>query len=118
MGRAWFAAIVLALAACVSEPSARAQGFGLSALLNPEGSRLFPQLVVYPRHAGKPDTRWRDFKWKYVDYRKQRARFRLFFYEEEAWTAKFALPEIEQEMEYLGAIFNYTPEIPFSYLLF
>lgn len=98
-----------------------AQGFGIAGLLNPEGSRLFPQSVIYPRHPGKPDPRWKAFKWRFVDLNAPSAastRFRLFFYDEEDWTARFVLPMIKTEIEELAKTFNYSPSRQFNYLLF
>lgn len=100
---------------------ALAQGFGIAGLLNPEGSRLFPQSVIYPRHPGKPDPRWRAFNWQYVDLDVPSAastKFRLFFYDEEDWTARFTLPIITAEIDELAKTFNYTPSRQFNYLLF
>ncbi|MBI3556855.1 MAG: hypothetical protein HY074_11380 [Deltaproteobacteria bacterium] len=97
--------------------SAHAQ-MGLGALLNPEGSRLFPQNIIVPRHPGKPDLRWRSFDWKFADSASGEPKYRLYFYTEENWTARFAMPHIDSEVAYLSSVFNYTPEIRFNYVLF
>src|SRR4051794_31474585 len=76
-----------------------AQVLGLGALLNPEGSRLFPQSVIVPRHPGKPDPRWRAFDWQWLDLTTGPTEFRLYFYREEEWTAKFAIPRIEKQVD-------------------
>lgn len=102
-------------------PRAHAQGFGVAGLLNPEGSRLFPQSLVYPRHPGKPDPRWKAFDWKFADLQApgtHPARYRLYYYSDEDWTARFAAPLIETQVEDLAREFNYTPSRQFSYLLF
>src|SRR5690349_19214147 len=62
-----YALAALLVIFALPSPRALAEDFGVGAILNPEGSRLFPQTVVYPRHAGKPDPRWRDFDWRYFD---------------------------------------------------
>lgn len=113
---------------------AAAQGFGISAILNPEGSRLFPQSIIYPRHAGKPDPRWKDFEWHYADRSTPSAtgetRYRLFFYDVDSsadspaalhdrfWPAEFAIPKIDSQISALSSEFNYNPTKSFSYLLF
>ncbi|MCM2321838.1 MAG: outer membrane protein assembly factor [Oligoflexia bacterium] len=97
---------------------AAAQPFGIAALLNPEGSRLFPQLILYPRHPGKPDPRWRSFDWRFTDNMADHSRYRLYFYEEEDWSARFAMPRIRQQVENLSRTFEYSPSKQFSYLLF
>ena len=87
------------------------------ALLNPEGSRLFPQTIVYPRHPGKPDPRWKSFEWKYLDFEVKGAQVRLYFYEEEEWIARFVIQKIEAQIKDLIEIFHYVPSKGFSYLL-
>jgi hypothetical protein len=91
---------------------------GLGQFLNPGGSRLSPDSVVFPRRAGKPDPRWQTFDWKFIDPAVPNAPMRLYFYQEESWVAEFALPEIKHEIDYLKGVFNYTPKEKFSYLLF
>ncbi len=98
-------------------PKAHAQ-MGIGALLNPEGSRLFPQNIIVPRHPGKPDLRWRNFDWKFVDSASTEPKYRLYYYTEEDWTARFAMPRIDSEVNYLSSVFNYTPDIRFNYVLF
>jgi len=61
-----FIAFVLTICLLAVSHSARAQ-FGLGGLLNPEGFRLLPQVLVAPRHPGKPDPRWKSFRWKFFD---------------------------------------------------
>lgn len=97
---------------------ASAQNIGIAALLNPEGSRLFPQSVLFPRHPGKPDPRWKSFEWRYADDRADSSKFRFYFYTEEEWAARFALPRVRREVQELTRTFNYSPKTPFSYLLF
>lgn len=99
-------------------PSARAQIFGISSLLNPEGSRLFPDFLVAPRRPGKPDLRWRTFNWRYTDITTRPAKYRLYFYEEETWTAQFAIPQINAQIQELTTVFKYAPSKDFIYLLF
>ncbi|OFZ21541.1 MAG: hypothetical protein A2X94_05400 [Bdellovibrionales bacterium GWB1_55_8] len=98
--------------------TALAQAVGLSAMLNPEGSRLFPQTFVAPRHPGKPDPRWKNFDWKFTDISSGPTRFRLYFYEEESWTAEFVIPRIRRDIESLSDTFHFRPPLEFSYLLF
>lgn len=120
----WFCSLVKALTLlvpCVLAQSAFAQinPFGLLGFLDPEGSRLFPSALIAPRHPGKPDPRWRMFDWKYTDFDASGSKIRLFFYEEERWTARFALDELQTEAAYLKEQFNgFTPPTRFNYLLF
>lgn len=95
-----------------------AQFAGIGALLNPEGSRLFPQSVLFPRHPGKPDPRWRSFSWFYTDRVADSSRYRLYFYEEEEWAARFVMPRIRKQIGELSKTFAWSPARPFSYLLF
>jgi hypothetical protein len=95
-----------------------AEPVGLSALLNPEGTRLFPQSVIFPRHPGKPDLRWRSFDWQYTDVKADKVEYRLFFYKEELWTAKFVIPKLKEQISYLTEKFGTTPKKRFAYLLF
>ena len=113
-------AIVAALlwGGIVTARSAGAQVLGIAALLNPEGSRLFPGSLVYPRHAGKPDPRWRTFDWSYADLNLSDAPLRLYFYNEESWAAQYVVPELRAEIQELRTIFNYIPKQRFTYLLF
>ncbi|MCM2278957.1 MAG: hypothetical protein NDJ89_12850 [Oligoflexia bacterium] len=110
--------LMTCIAALLEAAQARAQAFGIAALLNPEGSRLFPQLILYPRHPGKPDPRWRSFDWRFTENMADHSRFRLYFYEDEDWSARFATPRIRQQVEDLTRTFDYSPSKPFSYLLF
>ena len=112
--------LCLAALLTVMAPSlAQGQEFGLGSILNPEGSRLFPSPVVLPRHAGKPDPRWRGFSWSYVDENVNGTPYRLYFYQEEAdWPTRFAMPQLDEEIRYLQGVFNYKPKKQFAYLLF
>ena len=98
--------------------AAHAQIFGLAALLDPEGSRLFPQSIAAPRHAGKPDPRWRRFNWQFTDLAAGPANFRLYFYDEEEWSARFVAPRIQAQVAELSKTFNFVPPSRFSYILF
>jgi len=109
---------VVTLFSCLIARPLMAQPIGIAAILNPEGSRLFPQSIIFPRHPGKPDPRWKNFNWQYVDFKKEQTSYRLYFYEEEAWTAQFTAPLIAEHIQYLGELFNYYPTQSFSYLLF
>jgi hypothetical protein len=91
--------------------------FGLSSILNPEGSRLFPQTLTIPRHPGKPDLRWRAFDWEYTDRIVKGVSYRLYFYKEEEWIAQLAIPFIEEQILRLIHTFNYRPSKRFAYLL-
>lgn len=91
--------------------------FGLSGLLNPEGSRLFPQTLMVPRHPGKPDPRWRSFEWEYTDREVNHAQYRLYFYAGEEWVSRYAIPRIDEQIQNLIDLFHYTPSKQFSYLL-
>jgi hypothetical protein len=91
---------------------------GLAGLLNPEGSRLFPQPLVFPRHPGKPDPRWKNFDWKYIDFNERAAQVRLYFYTDERWAAELAVPAIHEQIKYLQDVFRYSPSKRFSYILF
>ncbi len=95
-----------------------AQVMGLGWLLNPEGSRLFPQSILYPRHPGKPDPRWKVFDWKFVDQSADSTKYRLYYYEGEEWSARFAASRISTQVAELAHVFGYSPSKPFSYLLF
>ena len=114
--------VIVGLLVLIVAQNASAQSFGLSALLNPEGSRLFPQPVVYPRHPGKPDPRWKTFKWFLLDRvtpAPQTTKYRLYFYESEEWSARFAIPRLERQITELTKLFNgYSPRKEFAYLLF
>jgi hypothetical protein len=101
-----------------STPSAEAQFEGFANLLNPEGSRLFPQLFVFPRHPGKPDPRWRSFNWEHVDGKARDVDYRLYYYDTEKWAAEFALPRIHDQVDTLIDLFDYSPSRRFDYLLF
>ncbi len=90
---------------------------GLGGVLNPEGSRLFPQIIVYPRHPGKPDPRWTEFQWKFLDLDSKGAKFRLFFYDGEEWITEFVIPLIKEQISSLIEEFEYVPTSKFSYLL-
>ncbi len=107
-----------ALAVLLNASTAKAQMVGIAALLNPEGSRLFPQAFVAPRHPGKPDPRWRSFNWHYTDLAAGKSEYRLFFYEDELWTARFVVPRIQAQVEALTKLFKFSPPKKFSYLLF
>lgn len=96
----------------------RAEGFGVGLLLNPEGSRLFPEVLVLPRNAGKPDLRWKTFDWEYTDVNTRSGRYNLYFYKGEEWTASFAKPQIDSQITHLSGVFSYAPSQKFSYLLF
>jgi hypothetical protein len=80
--------------------------------------RIFPQIFVLPRHPGKPDRRWRAFDWKYSDFIEDRADFRLHFYPEAEWTARFALSEVRSQLQDLIEEFDYSPSRRFDYVLF
>jgi hypothetical protein len=110
--------VILSVAIQEGIPTAHAQPFGISALLNPEGSRLFPQSLLYPRHPRKPDPRWRSFEWRFVDHSVGKTKYRLYLYEAEDWTARFAIPRINSAVQDLSRIFSYTPSREFSYILF
>jgi hypothetical protein len=126
--RFFFALTFLGLAAHTAGTAhAQMPGLGMGWLLNPEGSRLFPQTVVYPRHPGKPDPRWKVFDWHYRDFEhrhgKQAISWRLYFYdvghgEPSYWTAEYAAPVIEAQVRELANEFGFAPERRFSYLLF
>lgn len=102
----------------VISPALYAQPFGIGMILNPEGSRLFPQSILFPRHPGKPDPRWREFKWNFIEEKYDNTRYRLYLYELEEWSARFAIPQINSGIAELEKLFSYTPTHPFSYLLF
>jgi hypothetical protein len=109
----------MVIGALVQSAHAQINPFGLLGFLDPEGSRLFPSALIAPRHPGKPDPRWRMFDWKYSDFDASGSKIRLFFYEEERWTARFALDELQTEAAYLKEQFNgFTPPQRFNYLLF
>ncbi len=101
-------------------------GLGMGWLLNPEGSRLFPQAIIYPRHPGKPDTRWKVFDWHFRDFKIDQASYRLYFYDVSEtpedprpyWTAEFAAPIINLQIQELARDFNFWPRDRFSYILF
>lgn len=114
---AWLGSLLLSALSATSH----AQGFGIGALLNPEGSRLFPQSIVFPRHPGKPDPRWRSFDWRFTETSTplETASFRLYFYDEEKWAAQYTLPRIQSQVDSLVKKFGgYRPSKKFSYLLF
>lgn len=109
--------------------TAQVPGVGVGWLLNPEGSRLFPQPVIYPRHPGKPDPRWKVFDWHYRDFKTQATPWRLYFYDvadrypaqgadTSYWTAEYAAPVIDSQIRELAATFGFWPSERFSYLLF
>jgi hypothetical protein len=103
----------------VFQAPARAETVGLGLLLNPEGSRLFPQQIIVPRHAGKPDPRWHIFDWRYIDRDASGAKFRFFFYSGEEWPARFALDQVPQHIsELIGRFGGYVPSQRFNYILF
>jgi hypothetical protein len=110
------APVLAALALAVSTP-ARAQ-LGIGNILNPEGPRIFPQIVIYPRHPGKPDPRWRAFEWRSVDETVGSSHYRLYFYEGEDWSARFVVPRLREEIESLERSFDFSPPQRFNYLLF
>jgi hypothetical protein len=114
----WCAAFLALLLTLLSSRDAAAQMIGIANMLNPEGSRLFPQSFTVPRHPGKPDPRWRSFEWRFVDLAQGPSRFRLYFYEEELEAARFAIPRIRRQMEELSGVFHFWPKRDFSYLLF
>jgi len=87
--------------------------FGLAGILDPGAAGY-----VVPRHAGKPDPRWKAFDWRFVDVPLQNSRMRLFFYSGEEWTARLALPEVRRQIDELSKVFNYQLKKNFSYLLF
>ena len=118
MSRVAVATACVALTLSAMPANSVAQLISIAALLNPEGSRLFPQPVIYPRHPGKPDPRWKNFDWHYMDIRSNSSKYRLYFYTGEEWSAKFAIPKINDQMESLSKVFGYTPTQQFSYLLF
>ncbi|MBU6376851.1 MAG: hypothetical protein KGQ59_12690, partial [Bdellovibrionales bacterium] len=105
---------------------AQIPGLGMGWLLNPEGSRLFPQAVIYPRHPGKPDLRWKAFDWNFREMHVGPATYRLFFYDVSEhpsdplpyWTAEYAAPIIELQIRELARDFRFWPKDRFSYLLF
>jgi len=102
----------------VISPALYAQHFGIGMILNPEGSRLFPQSILFPRHPGKPDPRWREFKWNFIEEKYDNTRYRLYLYELEERSAQFAIPQINSGIAQLEKLFSYNPTHPFSYLLF
>lgn len=108
-------ALLLAFACAIQS---HAQPFGLSMVLNPEGTRLFPQSILFPRHPGKPDPRWKSFEWNFIEEKSDHTHYRLYLYESEDWSARFAIPRINAEIKKLSQIFSYTPSKKFSYLLF
>jgi hypothetical protein len=109
-----------------NEVHAQVPGLGMGWLLNPEGSRLFPQAIIYPRHPGKPDTRWKVFDWHFRDVHVDQATYRLYFYDVSVspkdprpyWTAEFAAPIINLQIEELARDFHFWPRERFSYILF
>jgi uncharacterized protein YbaA (DUF1428 family) len=110
--------LLLTLPALLAAEPVNAQSFGLANILNPEGTRLFPQLLIFPRHPGKPDPRWKAFDWKSTEQKVGNARYKLFFYEGENWGARFAIPRINEQIESLTESFGFTPPVTFNYLLF
>jgi len=114
----FFAFLCVSFAALL-QSAAMAQGIGIAALLNPEGSRLFPQVLLFPRHAGKPDPRWKSFQWRYIDQAAGPAKYRLYFYEGEQWPARFTIPRLQGQVADLTRKFNgFAPNKQFSYILF
>ena len=109
-------AICLVSLSLILESTSHAQ-FGLSGILNPEGSRLFPQTLTIPRHPGKPDPRWKTFNWEFLDRDVNGAKYRLYFYQGEEWIVRYALPQIEEQIRSLIKIFHYVPSKQFTYLL-
>lgn len=69
--------------------------------------------LVATRHPGKPDPRWHEFDWHFVE----REPFRLHFYKGEEWTARFALPRIEAQVKELTETFG-PLKANFEYMLF
>lgn len=112
--------LILAVAVAASAlPSQNAWAFfGLTNFMNPEGTRLFPQSILFPRHPGKPDPRWRSFDWRYIDEQADGSKYRLYFYDDERWAARFVLPRISEQIADISKEFGYTPSRRFSYLLF
>lgn len=45
-------------------------------------------------------------------------RMRLYFYDEEDWTARFVIPRLRKQVASLSREFNYAPSKEFSYMLF
>jgi hypothetical protein len=130
-GLSFFRALFLWLAFLLTpfpgnEVRAQVPGLGMGWLLNPEGSRLFPQAIIYPRHPGKPDTRWKVFDWHFRDVKVDQATYRLYFYDVSEsrkdprpyWTAEFAAPIINMQIEQLARDFRFWPTERFSYILF
>jgi hypothetical protein len=109
--RCWLIALGLVL---IVPRGAGAQAIDLASLLDPGASGF-----VAPRHAGRPDPRWEAFAWKFTDVPLERGRLRLYFYESERWTGRYALPAIRRQIDELAARFNgYRPSRPFTYVLF
>lgn len=79
---------------------------------------MFPASVLFPRHPGKPDPRWKKFNWNFVDSKAGKAPYRLYFYDDEDWAARFTMPRIRRQIQDLTGVFNYSPSKMFSYLLF
>ena len=123
---AGMALLVVLLFFLTRESRAQVPGLGMGWILNPEGSRLFPQAIIYPRHPGKPDTRWKVFDWHFRDVTVDRAGYRLYFYDVSErpgdphpfWTAEFAEPVIRLQIEELARDFRFWPPERFSYILF
>lgn len=119
-------ALLLALFYLTRDVHAQVPGFGAAWLLNPEGSRLFPQAIIYPRHPGKPDPRWKVFDWHFRDQTIGQSNYRLYFYDVSEnsndphpfWTAEFASPIIAMQIQELARDFNFWPDERFSYILF
>lgn len=82
------------------------------------GPNLSPDILVYPRHAGRPDPRWRDFNWRFTERTVGETGFRFLFYESEEWAARFALPLVEEQIRDLTETFSFAPRERFDYALF
>jgi hypothetical protein len=110
-------ALLTLLPLLVPQP-ARAQFFGLGDLLNPEGSRLFPQTYLFPRHPGKPDPRWKSFRWQFVNRKVEGSNYRLFFDRDAHWTAELVAPRVDGQVLELSKTFGLTLPKTFDYVLF
>ncbi len=82
------------------------------------GASLSPELFVYPRHAGKPDPRWRDFDWRFLDRDASGVKYRLFFDSAEERVAAVSLPMIDEQIQILASRFGGAPKATFDYVLF
>jgi hypothetical protein len=83
-----------------------------------QGPSLFPEVLTAPRHAGKPDPRWRRFDWKFIDRSSAGAPYRFYFYPSEEWAARFTIPRIDDQVARLVERFGEPTRERFSYLLF